>query len=230
MNINQKGFVNIVLIVIVVAVVAVSGYFAFVKKSELITQEPTPTPTTQDKTANWKTYPSPIHNFSFQYPLSQGFEISEDGGMGFTPGKFGSSLNSSSGSIFTVDVFYTPEFTTLGNIYGDVDALEKGFKTGGVEEIAKLSREVNLQKETNSPNKQVGEIESFHFYNGTGYGFTVTDTFKICFNIGYTCESGGVVDSPLTVVYVTNGQDIYVIKFPVGSLGDQILSTFKLTK
>ena len=229
---NQKGFVNIILIIVVVAIIAVGGYFVFVKKSGPIVQQRTPTPTTQDKIANWKTHHSPIHNFSFQYPQSQDFSISdsEDEGLGSALGKFGSSLDSSSGSIFTVNVFYTPEWTTLGNAYGDVDALEKGFKTGGVEAVAKLSREVNLQKETNSPNKQVGKIESFHFYNGSGYGFTVTDTFMICYNVGYKCESGWVVKSPLTVVYVTNGQDIYSIKFPVGSLGGQILSTFKFTK
>jgi len=38
---SQKGFANIVLIVIVVAIVAVGGYFAFVKKSEPIAQQPT---------------------------------------------------------------------------------------------------------------------------------------------------------------------------------------------
>ena len=46
MEINQKGFVNIILIVVVVALVGVVGYFTFVKKPELITQQPTPAPTT----------------------------------------------------------------------------------------------------------------------------------------------------------------------------------------
>mgnify|MGYP001572501398 CR=1 FL=1 len=42
---NQKGFANIVLIGIIVILVGVVGYFAFVKKSEPIAQQPTPTPT-----------------------------------------------------------------------------------------------------------------------------------------------------------------------------------------
>ena len=61
MNVNQKGFANIILIVIVVILVGVAGYFTFVKNSEPIAQQspsavtntpparatsPTPTPTT----------------------------------------------------------------------------------------------------------------------------------------------------------------------------------------
>ncbi|MDO8569355.1 MAG: hypothetical protein Q7R89_01035 [bacterium] len=43
---NQKGFANIVLIVVIVmVVVGAVGYFAFVKKSEPIVQQPTPTQT-----------------------------------------------------------------------------------------------------------------------------------------------------------------------------------------
>ena len=45
---KQKGFANITLIVVVVAIVAVGGYFAFVNKSEPVTQNQTtttPTPT-----------------------------------------------------------------------------------------------------------------------------------------------------------------------------------------
>ena len=42
---NQKGFANIVLVVVIVILVGAVGYFAFVKKSEPIAQQPTPTPT-----------------------------------------------------------------------------------------------------------------------------------------------------------------------------------------
>ena len=52
MNINQKGFANIVLILVVVAIVAVGGYFVFSKKSEPVAQEPTPTPTTTPPASN----------------------------------------------------------------------------------------------------------------------------------------------------------------------------------
>lgn len=40
---NQKGFANIILVVVVV-LLGIVGYFAFVKKSEPIAQEPAPTP------------------------------------------------------------------------------------------------------------------------------------------------------------------------------------------
>ncbi len=57
MNINQKGFANIILVVIVVMLVSAVGYFAFVKKSEPVTQQtPTPTPI---KTDNPSSTPNP---------------------------------------------------------------------------------------------------------------------------------------------------------------------------
>ncbi|MDO8676185.1 MAG: hypothetical protein Q7K16_00800 [Candidatus Azambacteria bacterium] len=60
MNMNQKGFANIVLIAVIVILVGAVGYFAFVKKSEPIAQQPTPTPTpnTQIQT------PTPVKTFS----------------------------------------------------------------------------------------------------------------------------------------------------------------------
>ena len=80
---NQKGFANIALVVVIVILVGVVGYFAFVKKSEPIAQQTTPTPTqtttptkTPDKTANWKTYGNSGLNFSINYP--DGFQLKED--------------------------------------------------------------------------------------------------------------------------------------------------------
>ena len=78
MNMNQKGFANIILIVVIVILVGAVGYFAFVKKSEPVAQQPTPSVTTQtptsqqpsptpvSETANWKTYRS--ETFEFKYP------------------------------------------------------------------------------------------------------------------------------------------------------------------
>ena len=44
-HMNQKGFANIILVVVIVILVGVVGYFVFVKKSEPIAQQLTPTPT-----------------------------------------------------------------------------------------------------------------------------------------------------------------------------------------
>ncbi len=80
---NQKGFANIILVVVIVVLLGTVGYFAFVKKSEPIAQQPTPTPaasqtktptpptstpTPKDETANWKTITNASLGFSIKYP------------------------------------------------------------------------------------------------------------------------------------------------------------------
>ncbi len=44
MNINKKGFANIILVVVIVILVGTVGYFAFIKKSEPVIQQPLPIP------------------------------------------------------------------------------------------------------------------------------------------------------------------------------------------
>ena len=76
MNMNQKGFANIILIVIIVLAVGAVGYFVFVKKSTPTVQQTstssqtnnTASPTQKDETANWKTYSSSKYNFYLKYP------------------------------------------------------------------------------------------------------------------------------------------------------------------
>jgi len=81
---NQKGFANIILVVVIVIFVGAVGYFAFVKKSGPVAQQPTPTqkvqtptptitptptPTATNPTANWKTYRvSGYNGYEFNYP------------------------------------------------------------------------------------------------------------------------------------------------------------------
>jgi hypothetical protein len=79
MDINQKGFANIILVVVIVILVGAVGYFALIKKSEPVAQQPTPTPiqtktpisptpTPKDETANWKVYQDRADFFEFKYP------------------------------------------------------------------------------------------------------------------------------------------------------------------
>ncbi len=91
MNMNQKGFANIILVVVIVILVGAVGYFAFVKKSEPVAQQlspsvtntpptrttpptPTPTPIVKNETASWNSYTYSsveseiLPNLTFKYP------------------------------------------------------------------------------------------------------------------------------------------------------------------
>jgi len=57
MNINQKGFANIILIIVVVAIVAVGGYFVFAKKSPI--ESPAPNPIVNPPSSD-NTIPTPV--------------------------------------------------------------------------------------------------------------------------------------------------------------------------
>lgn len=79
---NQKGFANIVLIAVVVILVGAVGYFAFVKKSEPVAQQPTPsqnqqvslrTPSTPTLTFNQGA--KPFIQINFDYSIAKLFNI-----------------------------------------------------------------------------------------------------------------------------------------------------------
>lgn len=90
MNMNQKGFTNIVLVVaIIVILIGAVGYFALMNKPKPITQQPTPTQTkthvsptpTQEPTTTsnvpttWKTWRSDVYGFSIRYPGKEDIHI-----------------------------------------------------------------------------------------------------------------------------------------------------------
>lgn len=66
MNMNQKGFANIIIIAVVLLIgLSLAGYFTFVRKAER-PQEQLPSQQPQDETAGWKVYTH--ENISFRYP------------------------------------------------------------------------------------------------------------------------------------------------------------------
>src|SRR3989338_1381544 len=87
MNMNQKGFVNIILVLTIIAVAGVAGYFVLTRKQTPLVQQitiptsattqtpviknPTPaTPTPPNETVSWKTYRNEKYGFSVMYPPS----------------------------------------------------------------------------------------------------------------------------------------------------------------
>ena len=93
MNMNQKGFANIILVVMVVILLGTVGYFAFVKKFAPVAQQPTPTPTQttnptktpvsttptqKNETTDWKTYKNGQYGFEFKYPPNSTVEPRQD--------------------------------------------------------------------------------------------------------------------------------------------------------
>lgn len=135
MNINQKGFANIVLVImIVVILIGAVGYFAFVKKSEPIApQSPTPTPTktqkaisptpTPDKNVSWKTYADSNLNYSFQYPPTtcelQRFAGDASFALCYLPKGSDGGAKHNNGYVITLGFISQSQLSVMGITYCD---------------------------------------------------------------------------------------------------------------
>ena len=62
------------LVVVIAALAGAVGYFTFIKKSELIAQQPLPTIT--NETSNWKTYKNDQYGFELKYPSTWIIDVS----------------------------------------------------------------------------------------------------------------------------------------------------------
>jgi hypothetical protein len=79
---NQKGFANIILVVVIVILLGAIGYFAFVKKSEPVAQQPTPIqnqqvnlPTPSAPTLTFTQGAKPFVQINFDYSIAKLFNI-----------------------------------------------------------------------------------------------------------------------------------------------------------
>ncbi len=135
---NKKGFVNIVLVVVIALLMGTVGYFAFVKKSEPVTQQPTlptttqtptpqqPSPTPINETANWKTYKNDTYGFEVKYPsdwTSKG-SWSENGGFFYVA--FGTTDSIDSKPLATLRVYLNQ--TTLDKFVKSFDYISETWK------------------------------------------------------------------------------------------------------
>jgi hypothetical protein len=192
---NQKGFANIILIGVIIILVVVGGYFLWSQKSKPAVEQPvqTPTitqtdttittPTTNDKTANWKTYTNSKYGFEFKYPAS--FMGPEERSLLQSKGV---NIDFSAPNLKTITVFVT-ELDKPRTIQQDFNDFKEGnwltlkpeFCLGGGQvSFTTVSNEKALLIECNR--KKEKEFENFtssasfvFYYNNIGFSVSIND-------------------------------------------------------
>lgn len=222
-------------LILVLIAIALTGSVYLIDKRSIQEEE---AQTTNSK--NWLTYVNSIHGYTFQYPDNFTVNDSEDGETPTPNGTYHVSLRKINSTDtfpdFTIDVLHTPEWTTLGDGYNTADIFKNAFKTGGIKKVAELSREMNI-KDQESPNKMVTDLKELSYSNGSGYGFTVADSFLSGFTEN---DSSGEFytfsppwdkfnQGPYTVVYFTDGAKVFRAKFLANEIGQEIFSTIKFS-
>ncbi len=204
---NQKGFTNIILIVVIVILLGVVGYFVFIKKSEPIIQQPTPTSTQTtttpktpaspipiNRTANLKTYTNIKYGFKFKYPNNLK----------------AITLFYSSQNINVCDTDDKPDFRQ--NCYFGLDYYNNLYDLTG-SQADKLGNQVLTISEYVDARGWLG-ITKASLSQGSGYCGT------------YQLPNESTVRS---CIFEHNGY-FFQIPTPDTKVGNQILSTFKFTQ
>lgn len=149
---NQKGFANIILVVVIVVLIGAVGYFAFVKKSERVAQQPTPTPTKKENpktvlpassapTLTFNQGVKPFVQINFDYSIAKLFNIYRS--ISATDGWQKIISNFPSGAHTAVDYDYPKDAKVL--YYRIVSVDERG-KESAPSPIASVA--VTAQSET----------------------------------------------------------------------------------
>ncbi|OGL39984.1 hypothetical protein A3J32_03040 [Candidatus Saccharibacteria bacterium RIFCSPLOWO2_02_FULL_46_7] len=234
---NQSGFsvVEGLLILVIVALLGGAGWYAYNASNKADESSSTITSPTNTKdaennktctpTAEWKEYSNTEYKHSFYYPPT--YKAEEAGGLGGSYGDVVLAPNNMNDSIFTVNVLLWPDGTTVGNVYGSVDAMKKALKEGGAKRVAELSSGVNKDDNPYIQNDTVGDLKEFKVCRGEAWGFNVTGDFSTGF---VKAEEGGTtIDEETTIVFVTNGTSVYQIEYPASSAeAKKVLPTFKM--
>lgn len=210
---NQKGFANIILVIIVVILVGAVGYFAFVKKSEPVVQQPTPTPTQtntpvsptptptpKDETSNWQSHSNMEIGFSFKYP--QAWKVEDGLKINTCCLNVFNSLNPYQGDFLKQNVmkaqFQYHVDGSVSNKQQYLDSLVKGSTESEMGSPISKSSIVSVQNENG--------LDIFKFSGGVG-------------SIGYIIPRKA-----------NFSEVIYVIVWNPDSTLEKVLSTLKLTK
>ncbi|HBB56665.1 MAG: hypothetical protein UU18_C0009G0027 [Parcubacteria group bacterium GW2011_GWB2_40_8] len=86
---NQKGFANIILVVVIVILVGAVGYFVFIRKSVLVVQQLTPTPTQATNTPKSNPTPQPSNQLNLSAHTNYKKMVSESFDYGNSEQQFG---------------------------------------------------------------------------------------------------------------------------------------------
>lgn len=228
---NRKSFVNIILVVVIVAaLVGAVGYFAFVKKSESIVQQPTstltptntpvsptPTPATQqttpkaDETQGWLIFTSKKYNYSFKHP--QGSSVGSNQYATDNDEAFNVSLSSNK-TRFNVEA-QDPE------MYSGSPTVINTMKLPLKEFAQEIWRENKEDTNPNIQNKEVGQISQTIVGGKVAYQFTLTGSY-------YDERGGYVLEKKYLYLFVENNGLNFMVWLPADdSTARTILESFK---
>ena len=210
---NQKGFANIIIIIVIVVLVGAVGYFAFVKKSEPIVQQPTPTPTQtntptktpvsptpKDETAIWQNHSNADIGFSFKYP--QTWKVEDTLKVNTCCLNLFNSMSPYQGDFLKQNVmkaqFQYHVDASISSKQQYIDALVKGSGESEMESPINRSSIVSVQNENG--------LDVLKFSGGVG-------------SIGYIIPRK-----------INFSEVLYVIVWNPDSTIEKVLSTLKLTR
>ncbi|MEK7103798.1 MAG: Ser-Thr-rich GPI-anchored membrane family protein [Patescibacteria group bacterium] len=151
MNINQKGFANIILIVVIIVLMGAVGYFALIQKTASVVKPEI----LVNQLADWKTYRMDEYGFEVKYPLDMEVQQLGPFGVGYFKFVFQTPNN---GKDYVVGM--TIDFRTKDELGAMREALDQNSSSMTEIDIAgtKGTKVVGFYKSINQTGPPVNEI------------------------------------------------------------------------
>lgn len=169
----------------------------------VVETSPSPTP---DPTANWKTYTNIKYRYSVKFPIN--FKATE---MGMGTGNLGTAWGIRITDVAVNDWLKEPQMT--------IEVLQKSSKS--LEQIARENYKANFDFKGHSPTPLV-ELHESRFLGRSSYKYILrNDAFQ-----GPT-EGFVGLNGEYKVLWLENGDNIFMVMRVGSEIFDQILSTFR---